>query len=101
NHFLPRHHNIFAHGTIALNAQGLVISTCVGATVSAGGTALAVGIRVHGATQPRLQVIGYLLAQLCYFRAYLMTRYDWKLYHGVLTEEGIQVGSAKAYKIDF
>ena len=91
NHFLPRQHDILAHGTIALHAQCLVMLAGIDTSIAAGSTLPTIGIGVTSNDHARLQSLRNSGSYLLNDSSYLMTRNDWHLHHGVLPQISAEV----------
>ena len=90
-HLLPRHHDVVAHGTVALHTQCLVMLAGIGPTVHARGAMSAVGIGVYGHGSAYGKRVGHIGAHLLYGSTYLVSGDDGQLHHGVAPEEGVEV----------
>ena len=97
NHLLPWQGDIFAHGSPALYAKGLIVLTGVHTPVTAGGALATVRVGVDGHSHTRLQALRHVFAYAHDSGAYLMAWYHWHSHHGVATTEGAQVATTKTH----
>lgn len=98
---LPEERQVFAHGTVALYAERLIMFAGIYPSVAAGGTCTAVGVRVDGYTHAWLESGGYVRTDSFDYGSDFMSGNDREFYHRVTSQECVQVGTAESDKLDF
>ena len=100
NDFLPRQGDIFLHGSVALNAECLVMLAGIDALVATCGTFATVGVGVAGDYHTGFESFGYAFAYGFDGGSHFVTRNDGIECHGVASHEGVDVASAEAYVVE-
>ena len=100
NHLLPRYSDVFTHGTMALNAQRLIVLAGVETTTTAAGAVAAGRVRIHGDKLSCLQISRHALAYPFYGGTNLMTRDDWRQRQCIAAAVRVEVRTAEADIVD-
>ena len=97
DNLLPRQSYEFAHSTVTLNSQRLVVFAGVYPLVTARCTFAAIGVGIAGYYHSWFECVGYFCTNFFNYSAHLMSGYYGHFYHWIPAQPCIQVGTAESY----